>query len=67
MYSSGLGGLAQATVSGLPADNLKPEEPEVAEIPKVGKVLPPHTTPSQVFGKEVGLVYEARVYSKLGV
>ncbi|XP_036956344.1 extended synaptotagmin-1 isoform X2 [Acanthopagrus latus] len=49
---SGLGGLAQATVSGLPADNLKPEEPEVAEIPKVGKVLPPHTTPSQVFGKE---------------
>uniref|UniRef100_A0A671Y6W1 Extended synaptotagmin 1 n=1 Tax=Sparus aurata TaxID=8175 RepID=A0A671Y6W1_SPAAU len=25
---------------------------EVAEIPKVGEVLPPHTTPSQVFGKE---------------
>ncbi|XP_069564869.1 extended synaptotagmin-1 [Brachyistius frenatus] len=38
--SSGLDSLAGATVTGLP------------EIPKVGPVLPPHTTPSRDFGKE---------------
>ncbi|XP_038551560.1 extended synaptotagmin-1 [Micropterus salmoides] len=44
---TGLDNLAHATVTGLPADTLKP-----AEIPKAGEALPPHTTPSQDFGKE---------------
>uniref|UniRef100_UPI0037E780EC extended synaptotagmin-1 isoform X2 n=1 Tax=Semicossyphus pulcher TaxID=241346 RepID=UPI0037E780EC len=47
---TGLGNLAQATVTGLPADTLGPAE--VTEIPKAGEVLPSHTNPSQDFGKE---------------
>ncbi|XP_044078065.1 extended synaptotagmin-1 [Siniperca chuatsi] len=47
---TGLGNLAHATVTSLPADTLKPAE--VTEIPKAGEVLPPHTTPNQDFGKE---------------
>lgn len=50
--SSGLDNLAHATVTGLPVDTVGPAE--VTEIPKA--VLPPHTDPSQDFGKEVGLV-----------
>lgn len=53
--STGLGTLAQATVTGLPAETVGPAE--VSEIPKAGEVLLPHTTPRQDFGKEVGLVY----------
>ncbi|XP_034724938.1 extended synaptotagmin-1 isoform X1 [Etheostoma cragini] len=47
---TGLGNLAQATVTGLPADTLRP--PKTTEIPKAGVVLPAKTTPSQHFGKE---------------
>ncbi|XP_031177387.1 extended synaptotagmin-1 isoform X1 [Sander lucioperca] len=47
---TGLGNLAHATVTGLPADTLGPAE--ITEIPKAGAVLPPHTTPSQNFGEE---------------
>ncbi|XP_019132279.2 extended synaptotagmin-1 [Larimichthys crocea] len=45
---SGLDNLAHATVTGLPVDTVGPAE--VTEIPKA--VLPPHTDPSQDFGKE---------------
>ena len=54
-YSTGLGNLVHATVTGLPADTLGPAE--VTEMPKAGEVLPPHTSTSQDFGEEVGLVY----------
>ncbi|XP_074532053.1 extended synaptotagmin-1 isoform X2 [Halichoeres trimaculatus] len=47
---TGLGSLAGATVTGLPADTLGPAE--VTEIPEVGEVLPPHTNPSRDFAKE---------------
>ncbi|XP_028261685.1 extended synaptotagmin-1-like isoform X2 [Parambassis ranga] len=47
---SGLGLLAQATVTGLSTDSVEPED--VTEIPKTEKVLPPHTTPNRDFGKE---------------
>ncbi|XP_056293820.1 extended synaptotagmin-1 isoform X2 [Pseudoliparis swirei] len=47
---TGLGNLAQATVTSLPADTLGPAE--VTEIPKAGEVLQPHTTPTQDFGEE---------------
>ncbi|KAM6927192.1 uncharacterized protein FYW49_003387 [Xenentodon cancila] len=47
---TGLDSLAQSTVTGLPTDTMR--SAEVTEIPKVGPVLPPHTAPSQVFGKE---------------
>ena len=50
-HRTGLGGLAHATITGLPTDTMKP-----TEVPKVGPVLPPHTAPSRDFGKEVGLV-----------
>uniref|UniRef100_A0A4W6FC62 Extended synaptotagmin-like protein 1b n=1 Tax=Lates calcarifer TaxID=8187 RepID=A0A4W6FC62_LATCA len=50
--STGLDNLAHATVTGLPAETLGP-----VEIPEPAEVLPPHTTPSQDFGKEVGLDY----------
>lgn len=53
--STGVDNLAHAIVTGLPAETLEPAE--VKEIPKAGEVLPPHTSPSQDFGKEVGLVY----------
>lgn len=53
MCSTGLGNLAHATVTGLRAETVGPAE--VTEIPKAGEVLPPHTTLSQGFGKEVGL------------
>ncbi|XP_042355860.1 extended synaptotagmin-1 [Plectropomus leopardus] len=46
---TGLGNLAHATVSGLPADTQGPAE--VTETPEA-EVLPPHTTPSQDFGEE---------------
>ncbi|XP_049437948.1 extended synaptotagmin-1 isoform X2 [Epinephelus fuscoguttatus] len=46
---TGLGDLAHATVTGLPADTLGPAE--VTETPEA-EVLPPHTTPSQDFGQE---------------
>uniref|UniRef100_A0A3B4Z4H5 Extended synaptotagmin-1-like n=1 Tax=Stegastes partitus TaxID=144197 RepID=A0A3B4Z4H5_9TELE len=48
--STGLDSLVHTTVTGLPTDTLKPAE--VTEIPKPREVLPPHTTPSQDFGKE---------------
>ncbi|XP_047438070.1 extended synaptotagmin-1 [Mugil cephalus] len=48
--SAGLDDLAHATVTGLPADTVKPAE--ITEVPKASQVLPPHTTPSQDFGKE---------------
>lgn len=54
MRSTGLGNLAEATVTGLPAETVGPAE--ITEIPKAGEALPPHTTPRQDFGKEVGLV-----------
>ncbi|XP_072238428.1 uncharacterized protein esyt1b [Leuresthes tenuis] len=44
---AGLGGLAHATITGLPTDTMKP-----TEVLKVGPVLPPRTAPSQDFGKE---------------
>ncbi|XP_061583523.1 extended synaptotagmin-1 isoform X2 [Cololabis saira] len=47
---TGLDSLAQSTVTSLPTDTMR--SAEVTEIPKVGPVLPPHTAPSQVFGKE---------------
>ncbi|XP_008305218.1 extended synaptotagmin-1-like isoform X2 [Stegastes partitus] len=47
---TGLDSLVHTTVTGLPTDTLKPAE--VTEIPKPREVLPPHTTPSQDFGKE---------------
>ncbi|KAK5614739.1 hypothetical protein CRENBAI_018701 [Crenichthys baileyi] len=47
---TGLGGLAQATVTGLPFDPAP--SAKVTEIPKVGPSLPPHTVPGQNFGKE---------------
>lgn len=46
----GLDDLTHATVTGLPAETLGPTE--LKEIPKAGEVLPPHTKPSQDFGKE---------------
>ena len=49
--SPDLDSLAQSTVTGLPTMSA-----EVTEIPEVGPVLPPHTAPSQVFGKEVGFI-----------
>lgn len=53
-WISSLGNLAHATVAGLPTDTKKPEV--VPEIPKPAQVLPPHTTPSQGFAQEVGVV-----------
>ncbi|TNN81342.1 Extended synaptotagmin-1 [Liparis tanakae] len=44
LQHTGLGNLAQATVTSLPADTLGPAE--------VTEVLQPHTTPSQDFGEE---------------
>ncbi len=52
--SAGLGNLAHATVTGLPADTVGPAQVTETEA---GEVLPPHTSPSQDFGKEVGSVY----------
>lgn len=54
MYSPGLGNLAHATVTGLPAETVGPAE--VTEVPKAGEVLPTHATPCLGFGKEVGVV-----------
>ncbi|XP_017271509.1 extended synaptotagmin-1 [Kryptolebias marmoratus] len=48
--STGLGDLAQATVTSLPTDTVA--STEVTEIPKVGPSLPPHTVPGPNFGKE---------------
>lgn len=53
-YRTGLGGLAQATVTGLPTDPA--QSAKVTEIPKVSPGLPPHTVPGQDFGKQVGLL-----------
>ncbi|XP_023181320.1 extended synaptotagmin-1 [Xiphophorus maculatus] len=47
---TGLGGLAQATVTGLPTGPAPPAK--VTEIPKVAPSLPPHTVPGQDFGKQ---------------
>ncbi|XP_036007473.1 extended synaptotagmin-1 [Fundulus heteroclitus] len=47
---TGLGGLAQATVTGLPTDPAP--QTKVPEISKVGPSLPPHTVPGRDFGKE---------------
>ncbi|XP_038143958.1 extended synaptotagmin-1 [Cyprinodon tularosa] len=47
---TGLGGLAKATVTGIPTDPAP--SVEVVDVPKVGPKLPPHTVPSQDFGKE---------------
>ncbi|XP_007566125.1 extended synaptotagmin-1-like [Poecilia formosa] len=47
---TGLGGLAQATVTGLPTDPAPPAG--VTGIPKVAPSLPPHTVPGQDFGKQ---------------
>ncbi|KAM4740364.1 uncharacterized protein esyt1b [Anableps anableps] len=47
---TGLGGLAQATVTGLPTDPAP--SAKVTEIPKVAPSLPPHTVPAQDFGKQ---------------
>ncbi|KAI4827202.1 hypothetical protein KUCAC02_030618 [Chaenocephalus aceratus] len=47
---TGLGNLAQATVTGIAADTLGPAE--VTEIPEAEEDLPPHTSPSQDFGRE---------------
>ncbi|XP_041638932.1 extended synaptotagmin-1 [Cheilinus undulatus] len=47
---TGLGNLAQATVTGLPTDTVGPAE--VTEVPKAAEVLPPHTSPSENFAKE---------------
>ncbi|XP_065810995.1 extended synaptotagmin-1 isoform X1 [Labrus bergylta] len=47
---TGLGNLAQATVTGLPDNTVGPAD--VPQIPKAGKVLPPNTNPSQDFAKE---------------
>lgn len=44
---TGLGGLAHATVTGLPAETVGP-----AESTRAAEVLPPHTTTPQGFGKE---------------
>ncbi|MEQ2165093.1 hypothetical protein GOODEAATRI_013481, partial [Goodea atripinnis] len=46
-----IGGLAQATVTGLPFDPAP--SAKVTEMPKVGPSLPPHTVPGQNFGKEL--------------
>lgn len=48
-FSSNLGDLAHATVTGLPAETVGP-----AEVPQAGEVLPQHTAPGVNFGKEVG-------------
>ncbi|KAM7006429.1 extended synaptotagmin-1 [Tautogolabrus adspersus] len=47
---TGLGNLAQATVTGLPDNAVGPAE--VPETPKAEKVLPPNTNPNQDFAKE---------------
>nr|XP_033938953.1 extended synaptotagmin-1 isoform X2 [Pseudochaenichthys georgianus] len=47
---TGLGNLAQATETGIAADTLGPAE--VTEIPEAEEDLPPHTSPSQDFGRE---------------
>ncbi|KAI9548721.1 hypothetical protein NQZ68_003255 [Dissostichus eleginoides] len=47
---TGLGNLAQATVTGIAAETLGPAE--VTEIPEAEEDLPPHTSPSQDFGRE---------------
>ncbi|XP_068598098.1 extended synaptotagmin-1-like [Brachionichthys hirsutus] len=47
---TGLDSLAQATMTGLPVDTLGPAT--VRGVPDAGEVLPPHSTPSQDFGKE---------------
>lgn len=51
LCSTSLGGLAHATVTGLPAETVGP-----AESTSAAEVLPPHTTPSRGFGKEVSFV-----------
>lgn len=48
-FSSNLGDLAHATVTGLPAETVGP-----AEVPQAGEVLPQRTAPGLNFGKEVG-------------
>ncbi|KAM4613572.1 extended synaptotagmin-1 [Polymixia lowei] len=48
---TGIGNLAQATVTALPSD-LVPNPPETIEDPIPAEVLPPHTTHSQDFGSE---------------
>ncbi|KAM9759327.1 uncharacterized protein esyt1b [Menidia menidia] len=44
---TGLGGLAHATITGLPTDTM-----ESAEVTEVGPVLPTHSEPGKAFGKE---------------
>lgn len=51
LCSTSLGGLAHATVTGLPAETVGP-----AESTSAAEVLPPHTTLPQGFGKEVSFV-----------
>uniref|UniRef100_A0A665X913 Extended synaptotagmin-like protein 1b n=1 Tax=Echeneis naucrates TaxID=173247 RepID=A0A665X913_ECHNA len=47
--SSGLENLVHSTVTGLPAENLRPAD---EEVPEPAEVLPPQTKPSKDFGKE---------------
>ncbi|XP_037346084.2 extended synaptotagmin-1 [Pungitius pungitius] len=47
---TGLGNLAQATVTCLPTDAVGPAD--LTEIPKARETLQPHTTPQKDFGKE---------------
>ncbi|XP_029357277.1 extended synaptotagmin-1 [Echeneis naucrates] len=46
---SGLENLVHSTVTGLPAENLRPAD---EEVPEPAEVLPPQTKPSKDFGKE---------------
>lgn len=59
LFSSNLGDLAHATVTGLPAETVGP-----AEVPQAGEVLPQHTAPGLNFGKEVGSAATVERYPK---
>lgn len=50
-------------MTGLPADTLGPAE--VQEEPEPGEVLPPQTTPSQDFGKEVSGISSSKSWTQL--
>lgn len=51
--SASLGGLARATVTGLPAETVGPTESANA-----AEELPPHSSPNQDFAKEVCFVQQ---------
>lgn len=51
LRSASLGGLARATVTGLPAETVGPTESTTAT-----EELPTHSSPHQDFAKEVGFV-----------